>query len=187
MGNPSISVLIVEDQKLTRRGMQLYVDGLSGLNVIGAFGSAEEALPEIKQLLPRVVLMDIGLPGMDGISAAKLIKSEHPEIGVLMLTSNESPEAIFEAFNAGADGYILKTAFSKSLENAIRSVTCESVWLDPQLAAAILDCRAKEVGLISQQLKRVLENLSITSCSDGICRIESNFVEQLKRIRPARA
>ncbi len=183
----AIPVMIVEDEPVTRRGLQLFIQNLSGIDVVGIESNGEDAVHAAGQLMPEVVLMDIGLPGISGIDAATQIKKRCPSARVLMLTSNESPDAIFASFSAGADGYVLKSAFAHSLELAIRTVRCGSVWLDPQIAQSILQLavaspNASSINIkLSNQEKDKLENLANADCIDGVCLVQPGFVASLKR------
>ena len=112
-----ITVIIVEDDQSVREGLQILINGTEGYNCVAACSSAEEALKIIPHYLPHVVLMDINLPGMNGIECVVRIKSTHPEIQVMMLTVFDNTDEIFNSLTAGATGYLLKkTPPSKLLE-----------------------------------------------------------------------
>lgn len=186
----TITVLIVEDEPVTRRGLELFIQRLPGIDVVGIVTSGEEALLKANELRPDLVLMDIGLPGIDGIDAAAKIKSENPSQRVLMLTVDSSAEAVFAAFDAGADGYVLKSSFAYSLELAIRTVRCGSVWLDPQIAQTILRMAVASSGQagkpfsLSRQEETVLMDVASTdNCENGVCFVQPSFVAELKRFR----
>lgn len=189
MPTQTISLLIVDDEPVTRRGLQLFVQQLKGMEVLDVAIDAEEALSKIKTLQPSVVIMDIGLPGMDGITAAREIKKRNPAQKVLMLTANESEDAIFASFEAGADGYVLKTAFANSLELALRTIKCGSVWFDPMIAQRILQLAkgnnksSSHIPVLTRTDKVILEDLAKESCSDGVCLINPSFLDSLKRTR----
>lgn len=188
MASQSISILIVDDEPVTRRGLQLFVQQLEGIDVLDVARDGEEGIEKALDLHPTVVLMDIGLPGMDGIEAASEIKRLNPQQKVLMLTANESEEAIFAAFNAGADGYVLKTAFANSLELAIRTIKCGSVWFDPLIAQRILSIAmgaqgSNKLNGLTGKDRHMLQDLARESCKDGVCLINPSFIENLKRVR----
>jgi len=189
MTNTPTKVLIVEDEPVTRRGLQLFLQQLPGIDVVDIVDSGESAVTRAQELNPDVVLMDIGLPGMDGIATAKEIKSADAGKRVLMLTANSTNEAIFAAFNAGADGYVLKNSFAHSLELAIRTVRCGSVWLDPHIAQTILRMAVESPKAslkvdLSQTEQKVLKQLANTSCENGVCYVQPSFVADLRRFRP---
>jgi len=184
----AISLLIVDDEPVTRRGLQLFVQQLKGIEVLDVAVDAEDALSKIENLHPSIVVMDIGLPGMDGISAAREIKKRNPNQKVLMLTANESEDAIFGSFDAGADGYVLKTAFANSLELALRTIKSGSVWFDPMIAQRILQLArsnspVSKLPRLSMNEQVVLEDIARESCSDGVCLINPSFIDNLRRAR----
>lgn len=188
--NP-ISVMIVEDNTATRRGLQLFIQAMPGINVVSTLESADNALETALELRPDLVLMDISMPGKDGISGAKELKHECPDLPVLMLTASEDTDAIFAAFAAGADGYVLKSSFSSSLEHAIRAVQRGSVWLDPQIAQEILKLANesnRSLGRLSKALSKTdratLEDIAEAGCSDGVCLVKPEFLERIRRFQP---
>jgi DNA-binding NarL/FixJ family response regulator len=112
-----IKIMIVEDQEAVREGLKTLINGSEGYNCISACGSAEEALNKIPADIPDVVLMDINLPGMNGIECVICIKSAWPSVQVMMLTVFENTDEIFRSLSAGATGYLLKkTPPAKLLE-----------------------------------------------------------------------
>ena len=192
MASANTKVLIVEDEPVTRRGLQLFVQKLSDIDVVGTANDGEEALSLVQELHPDLVLMDIGLPGIDGINAAKLIKEILPDQRIVMLTADSSAESVFASFNAGADGYVLKSSFAYSLELAIRTVRCGSVWLDPHIARAILRMAfaspntAGRLLKLSSREENVLSEVAYASCANGVCLVKPEFVAELRRFRPHR-
>jgi len=114
-----IKVIIVEDDQAVREGLQMLINGSEGYNCIAVCSSAEDALKIIPQHLPQVVLMDINLPGMNGIECVVCIKSAYPEIQVMMLTVFDNTEEIFKSLAAGATGYLLKKTPPAKLLEAI--------------------------------------------------------------------
>jgi DNA-binding NarL/FixJ family response regulator len=114
----SIEVMIVEDDKAVREGLQFLINGSDGFRCMAACCSGEEALGEISRQQPQVVLMDINLPGMNGIECVVGIKNSYPEIQVMMLTVFDNSDEIFKSLAAGATGYMLKkTPPAKLLES----------------------------------------------------------------------
>lgn len=136
--NSLIKVMIVEDHFVTRTGLKLVVEGDAQFMVVGEAGDGEEAVARAAELQPDVILMDVQMPRMDGIEAARQIKESHPQIAVIMLSSNEEEEAICASLAAGASGYCLKDVQRPRLYSAIRSVHAGDVWLDSTIAAKVL-------------------------------------------------
>ncbi|HEU5397195.1 MAG TPA: response regulator transcription factor [Verrucomicrobiae bacterium] len=117
-----ITVSIVEDNEKLRGTLERVLNRADGFRCISQYGSAEEALKELPQVRPEVVLMDINLPGMNGVECVRQLKRVAPEIQVMMLTVYEDTENIFQALAAGATGYMLKRTATKELLEAIRDV-----------------------------------------------------------------
>ena len=134
----NVKVLIVEDHLMVRMGLSLVLEKIGDIDLIGEAEDGLEGVEKTRALLPDVVLMDIGLPTSDGIEATKRIKETNPEIKVLMFTSRDSEDDVLSAFEAGANGYIMKGANAEQTERAIKSVSEGSGWLDPQIARIVL-------------------------------------------------
>jgi DNA-binding NarL/FixJ family response regulator len=117
-----ITVLVVEDRPRIRETIRSIIDGTEGLRCAGTVGSCEAAIEALRDGVPDVILMDIGLPGMSGIEGVKIIKGGHPQVDVLMHTVYDDDEKIFQSICAGASGYVLKNAESKELIRAIREI-----------------------------------------------------------------
>src|ERR1700734_4113216 len=108
MNSEKYSLLIAEDHDITRLGLRLTLEKMPDIEVIGEAADGDSVLVQVEQFQPRIILMDINLPGISGIQATKLIKGSHPNTGIIMLTSDSSDESVFAALSAGADGYCLK-------------------------------------------------------------------------------
>src|SRR5215469_16437764 len=116
------TVIVVEDNRGLRGQLVKVLESASDIDCLGAFGSGEEALPEILEKKPDVVLMDIKLPGMSGIQCVAEIKKAAPNIQILMVTVYEDSERIFRALKAGASGYLIKSGPPEQLLESIRDV-----------------------------------------------------------------
>ncbi len=117
-----IKVVIVEDDRKIRETYALLLNETDGVRCEGHYGSCEEMLSELDNLLVDVMLMDIGLPGMSGIEGIKKVKEMYPSIEILMLTVYDDDEKIFQSIYSGASGYILKNAGPEELLKAIRDI-----------------------------------------------------------------
>jgi DNA-binding NarL/FixJ family response regulator len=115
-----INVAIVEDNNTIREGLAALINGTEGYKCTGAFGDVESFLPKISSLPINVVLMDIGLPGMNGIEGVKLAVDKNPDLSILMLTVYEESEFVFDALCAGACGYLVKKTPPARLLEAIK-------------------------------------------------------------------
>lgn len=134
----TVSVFIAEDHEITRVGLRLTLEQIEGFQVVGEANDGRVAVDNVIRIKPDVVLMDIGLPTMDGIEATRQVKEQAPDTRVIMLTSHDSDRDVFAALAAGADGYCLKEVSGTQLAMAIRCVADGAAWLDPGVASRVL-------------------------------------------------
>lgn len=135
---PNIRILVADDHTLIRRGIVGLIDAQADMEVVGEAGSGEEALHEARDRSPDVVLMDIGMPGVNGLAATRDIRKQLPSVQVLILTMHDREDYLFQALRAGAAGYILKGADVQDLLSAIRSVHRGEVYLYPTVTKKLL-------------------------------------------------
>jgi len=133
-----IRLFVVEDYRLARIGLVSALGLDPDISVVGDAEDAEKALIRIEQQKPDVVLMDLGLPGMDGIEATRRIKEAHPEIKIIIHTTHERDEEVLAALGAGANAYCLKEINPPRLAQVIKSVADGAAWLDPAIASVAL-------------------------------------------------
>lgn len=134
-----IKIFLCDDHKLFREGVRKLLELEKDLRVTGEAGDGKEALRMIKDASPDIVLMDISMPGMDGVVATRRIKKDNPEIKVVMLTVHQDKPHIFEAIKAGAAGYLLKDISGDELVDAVRRVSQGEALVEPKIAAKILE------------------------------------------------
>mgnify|MGYP000962556645 FL=1 len=132
-------ILIVDDHEVVRLGLRALLSRNPDFAVVDEAESAEEALEKVKQHRPNVVVMDIRLPGANGIAACRAIKHAVPETHVIMLTSYAEDEMLFDAINAGASGYVLKQVGGDDLVRAIQCIGRGEALLDPTLTQRVLE------------------------------------------------
>ena len=132
------SLLLVDDHAVVRTGLRMLLEGESDIEIVGEAENASEALNQISQLTPDVVLMDIGLPDLSGIEATRKIKQLAPDTAVLALTIHEDEEYFFKMLDAGASGYVPKRAAPEELLSAIRVTAQGEVYLYPSLAKLLV-------------------------------------------------
>ena len=135
----TIRVAIVDDQRLFTRGLSGLVGMLPGVEVVGVAYDGEEAVALCRREEPDVVLMDISMPRMDGISATREIKDLLPQTAVVILTGHEEDEHVFEGIKAGAQGYLLKDSEPEDLSRAILTVYAGNTIIAPDLAQKMLN------------------------------------------------
>ena len=140
-GETGIDVLVVDDHALMRAGLSGLIDGAADMRVVGLAADGGEALDLIRTAMPQVVLMDLSMPGMDGVTATGRISQEFPDTAVLVLTSFSDRQRVTDALDAGAVGYVLKDSEPASLLEAIRAVARGLSPLDPRVARMVLDGR----------------------------------------------
>lgn len=138
MNENKIKILIVEDHMVARMGIAIIVENTPNFELVGQAQDGQEGVSLALHLKPDVILMDIGLPKIDGIEATRKIKEAKLNSSILMFTSRDSSDDIFAALRAGADGYIMKGSDEKTLKNAIEAVNQKAGWLDPQIARVVL-------------------------------------------------
>jgi DNA-binding NarL/FixJ family response regulator len=136
--NYTFRVLIADDHPLFREGMRGRLDRVADIAVVGEAASGEEAVELARRLKPHVVLMDIKMPGLNGIEATREILRANPRVGVLMLTMFEDDDSVFAAMRAGAKGYLLKDSGGEGVVYAIRAVTSGEAVFGPGVAERIL-------------------------------------------------
>ena len=133
-----IKILIVEDQELIRQSLEIILSSQPGLSVIGLAGNGNEAVEMAGALSPDVILLDIRMPGMDGVSACRIIKEKYPGIKIIVLTTFDDDEYVFDAIKYGANGHLLKGTSVDELANAIRTVYNNGTLINPAIASKLV-------------------------------------------------
>ncbi len=157
-----IRLLLVEDHQVVREGLRSLLEKEEDFEVLGDTDSGEKACHMARGLQPDVIIMDLELPGMNGLQATELIKAELPSVRVLALTMHSSEEYIYGMLKGGADGYLLKYSAARELAAAIRAVANEQSMLSPTVAKKLIDdIRARtgyahHEGLLSEREKEIL-------------------------------
>lgn len=135
----TIRVWLVEDNEVYRRGLFRAIESADGMECSEAFADAESALAEVESgLIPDVILLDVELPGMDGLSALKRFAAMTPEVRIVLLTVFNDADKIFQAVCSGANGYLLKTASTDQVISAIRQAAAGGAPMDPEVAERVL-------------------------------------------------
>lgn len=134
----ALRVLLVDDHEIVRTGLRLLFQAEPDILIVGEAGSGEAAIAAVTALKPDVVVMDIAMPGMNGIEATRQIKAVSPETAVLALTMHEEEPYFFQMLEAGASGYVPKRAAADDLISAIRIVAQGQVFLYPSLARLLV-------------------------------------------------
>ena len=135
----TIHVLIADDHALFREGLRALFTALPDIEVVGEAAEGESAIKQVDALQPDIVLMDINMPGLNGIEATRRILSNHPNLGVIMVTMLEDDASVFSAMRAGARGYVLKGAHHDEILQAIRAVAAGQAVFGPAIAARMMN------------------------------------------------
>lgn len=153
-----IRVLIVDDHPVIRRGLASLLGAAPGIDVIGAAANGEEAVTWVAESRPDVVLMDVSMPGMSGMEAARRVLEVEPDTRVVMLTSFSQRDVVVESFDAGAVGYLLKDVDPEELVSGIRAAARGDAPLSPKAARELLEDRANRRPLdeLTQRERDVL-------------------------------
>jgi len=133
-----INVVIYDDHDLPRESLGALLSSADDMTCIGSFENCNHVLEQIRSLRPDIVLMDIEMPGIDGISAVRMIKKEFPEIRIIMQTVFEDEARIFASLQAGAEGYILKNASAERIIDSIREVNAGGASMTPSVALRVM-------------------------------------------------
>ena len=158
-----ITVLLVDDHSLVRMGLKAYFGTLADIQVVGEAGTGEAAVQLVKQFAPDIVLMDLIMPGMDGVEATRLVKKASPRTQVIVVTSYHDDEHIFPAIRAGALSYVLKDIDPDDLAEAIRRAHAGEAVINPRVAARLIQeihgDRAEAVNPFGELTDRELDVL----------------------------
>ena len=172
----TIRVLLVDDQALFREGLETLLSVHKDIQVVGQANNGQEAVEVATKVQPDVVLMDVRMPVLDGVRATHLLKKAQPDCGVIVLTTFDDDEYIFEALRVGAVGYLLKDVASAQLVEAIRAAARGESILGPSVAAKVIAefTRVSSMvpstrmeGLVDPLSERELEILSLIARGDS--------------------
>lgn len=155
-----IRVMLVDDQELFREGMVILIDAIEDLVVAGKAGNGEEAVELYAELRPDVVLMDVQMPEMNGVEATRRILAQDPEAKILILTTFDNDEYVFEGMRAGAVGYILKAMSRDELGRAVRVAHQGNVWIEVSVARKLVSALTRVPPASTEDASSLIEPLS---------------------------
>ncbi len=152
-----INVLICDDQEVVREGLRVILSKASDIKVVGVAGDGAEALALLEAARPDVVLMDLKMPGMNGIQATRQIRERYPQMRVLVLTTYDADEWVFDAIRSGAAGYVLKDTPVESLTAAIQAAAAGKTPVDPNVAGKLFAQIARSAPVDAKPLADLSE------------------------------
>ena len=161
----TIRVAIADDHSLVRQGLRRYLDTAGDIEVVGEASTGEEALSLVDTENPDIILLDIRMPEMDGLEAARKIRDRFPRVGVIMLTAYDDRQFVVEAVRAGARGYVLKARDAEHLIQTVRLVAGGNMVIDPQLVVAL----AEELSTVKER-DRKADSLTAREIGRASCR-----------------
>ncbi|HEY8525045.1 MAG TPA: response regulator transcription factor, partial [Acidimicrobiales bacterium] len=162
----TIRVFLLDDHEVVRRGLRDLLDAEDDLEVVGEASTMEEALRRIPPTRPDIAILDVRLPDGNGVEACRDIRSAHPEIQCLMLTSFADDEALFDSIMAGAAGYLLKQIRGPDLVDSVRRVAAGQSLLDPAMTAKVLERLRRppqedeQLAQLTEQERKILDLLA---------------------------
>jgi NarL family two-component system response regulator LiaR len=157
--NHKIRVMLVDDHAVVRSGLGAFLSVIPDLQLVGEAENGDEAIVRCGLLKPDVILMDLMMPGTDGVTATRIIHEKHPSVHVLALTSFQEDGLVQGALQAGAVGYLMKNVSARELAAAIRSAHVGKMTLSPEAAQALVDAKtkAKETEVLTERENEVLK------------------------------
>ena len=154
-------IIIIEDNDIVKEGFKLLISSLSNHEVVATYESCEDAIRSLEKDKPDIVLMDIELPGMNGIEGTRIIKKQHPEIEILVITVHDDSDLVFQALVAGASGYITKNAPHNKILDAINEIAEGGAPMSSKIARLVVESfQRNQNSPLSPRETEVLELLS---------------------------
>jgi DNA-binding NarL/FixJ family response regulator len=134
-----IQVLLADDHALVRAGIRMLLESFPGIDIVGEASDGRRAVELVKSKRPDVVLMDIAMPGLNGLEAVSRLSKDYPDVRVIILSMHATEEYVLKALQAGARGYLIKDAATTELELAVRSVAYGRTYLSPSISNYVVD------------------------------------------------
>ena len=161
-----INVVLVDDHAVVRSGLRLLLDRQDDIEVVGEAGNAKDAIFRVRALRPHVILLDVVMPGESGIDVLPKLLKESPDTKVLVLSMQDDPSYVREAFAAGASGYVLKEAADEEVVSAVRDIAAGGSYVHPTLGARMVAAEAQERAAaeadpLSEREREVLRLLAL--------------------------
>lgn len=172
----TVRIYLVDDHSLTRAGLRSLLGAIEDLDVVGDSGDAREAVEDIAQMQPDLVLLDITMPGLSGIDALPLIRQAHPRARVVMLTHHEGGSFVEQSLQLGAAGYLSKDSEAEELAMAVRAVMKGQSYVSPKVTGGLLEATRTGIhpgsGLssLTPREREVFQLLAVGLCNKEVAR-----------------
>jgi DNA-binding NarL/FixJ family response regulator len=187
--NP-IRILLCDDHLLIRASLKSLIGEFPGIEVVGEAGDGREALDHVAKLRPNVVLMDIAMPGLNGLEAARRLVKDQPHVRVVMLSMHSDESHVLQALRAGASGYVLKGSAPRELEMAIEAVARGEIFLSPAISKHVIDVylnraegQANSLDLLTPRQREILQLIAEGKSSKQIAQLLEASVKTIESHR----
>ena len=155
-----ITILLADDHDVVRRGMKMLLEDEEGIQVIGEAFDGLDAIEKVKMLMPNVVILDLTMPKMNGIEAAKIISEEYPEVKILIFSMHHNKEYIVKSVENGANGYLLKDTGKDELLRAIKVISEGRKYFPPEISEVIIDELLAKTSGIQEENRPIFEKIT---------------------------
>ena len=156
----SITILLADDHDVVRRGMKMLLEDEEGIQVIGEASDGLDAIEKVKTLMPNVVILDLTMPRMTGIEAAKVISEEYPEVKILIFSMHNNKEYIVSSVENGASGYLLKDTSKEELLRAIKVVSEGRKYFPPEISEIIINELLAKTSGTQEETRPIFEKIT---------------------------
>jgi DNA-binding NarL/FixJ family response regulator len=156
----SITILLADDHDVVRRGMKMLLEDEEGIQVIGEASDGLDAIEKVKTLMPNVVILDLTMPKMTGIEAAKVISEEYPEVKILIFSMHHNKEYIVKSVENGANGYLLKDTSKEELLRAIKVVSEGRKYFPPEISEVIINELLAKTSGMQEETRPIFEKIT---------------------------
>jgi DNA-binding NarL/FixJ family response regulator len=155
-----ITILLADDHDVVKRGMKMLLEDEEGIQIIGEASDGLDAIEKVKLLMPNVVILDLTMPKMNGIEAAKIISDEYPEVKILIFSMHHNKEYIVKSVENGANGYLLKDTSKEELLRAIKVVSEGRKYFPPEISEVIIDELLAKTSGTQEETRPIFEKIT---------------------------
>lgn len=156
----TITILLADDHDVVRRGMKMLLEDEEGIKVVGEASDGLDAIEKVKFLMPNVVILDLTMPKMTGIEAAKIISEEYPDVKILIFSMHHNKEYIISSVENGANGYLLKDTSKEELLKAIKAVSEGRKYFPPEISEIIIDELLAKTAGTQEEIRPIFEKIT---------------------------